>query len=120
MDISAIDGEELSSVTFWQEHVQFDFSGPVLTLFHWPEIFLPEGAALPEGSYAYREPGYRDALCLQIGESVETTSFEYGVALEIQFENGTILRASLREEELDGRDAGTFSEDGSTANAEDF
>ncbi len=120
MDISAIDGEELSSVTFWQEHVQLNFSGPVLTLFHWPEVFLPEGLPMSEGSYAYREPGYRDALCLPIGDSVETSSFVYGVALEVQFENGTIFRASLREEDYEGSEAGRFSESGSEADEQEF
>jgi hypothetical protein len=109
MDLSAIDGEELSSVTFFQESVTLDFGGPSLTLFLWPDVFVPEGAQIGEGSYAYGEPGYRDAMCLQIGEPVETTSFEEGVALEIQFENGTIFRNSLREEDYVGAEAGQFS-----------
>ena len=109
MDISAIEGEELASVLFLQEHVQLDFNGPLLTLFHWPEVFIPEGSQIGEGSYAFGDPGYRDALCLQIGEPTETTSFEEGVALEIRFENGTIFRSSLREEDYEGSEAGQFS-----------
>jgi hypothetical protein len=108
MDISAIDGEELSSVTFVQDYVQLDFNGPGFTLFQWPEVFVAEGLQLGEGSYAHGDPGYRDALCLQIGQSVETTSVEEGVALEIAFENGTIFRCSLREEDFDGPEAGQF------------
>ncbi len=108
MDISAIEGEELASVLFLQEYVQFDFNGQVLTLFHWPEVFIPEGLQMADGSYAFGDPGYRDALCLQIGEPVDTTSFEEGVALEIKFENGTIFRSSLREEDYEGSEAGQF------------
>lgn len=108
MDIGTIEGEELSSVTFVQGHVQFDFNGPTLTLFLWPEIFIPAGMQIGEGSYAYGEPGYRDAMCLQIGEAVETATFEEAVALEIQFENGTIFRTSLREEDYEGPEAGQF------------
>jgi hypothetical protein len=108
MDFSAIEGEELTSVTFLQSSVQFDFGGPTLTLFLWPDVFIPAGAQIGEGSYAYGEPGYRDAMCLQIGEPVETTTFEEGVGLEIQFENGTIFRNSLHEEDYEGAEAGQF------------
>jgi hypothetical protein len=108
MNIRAIEGEELTSVTFLQESVQLDFGGPVLTLFLWPDVFIPEGAQIGEGSYAHGEPGYRDAMCLQLGEPVGTTTFEEGVALEIQFENGTIFRTSLREEDYQGAEAGQF------------
>ncbi|SEG69686.1 hypothetical protein SAMN05421819_4371 [Bryocella elongata] len=109
MDISTIEGEELGSVTFVQDYVQLDFNGPVLTLYIWPEVFIPVGVSMGEGSYAFGEPGYRDALCFVIGEPVETTSFEEGSALEIQFENGTIVRTSLRDEDYDGPEAGQFS-----------
>jgi len=108
MDITSIEGEELLSILFFQDSVALDFSGPVLTLFHWPEVFIPEGAQIGEGSYAYGDPGYRDAMCLQIGEPSETISFEEGVALEIKFENGTIFRSSLREEDYEGSEAGQF------------
>jgi hypothetical protein len=109
MGIEMVEGEELSSVTFIHEYVQFDFGGPNLTLFHWPEVFVPEGMALAEGSYAFGEPGYRDAMCSQIGESVSKTSMEMGVALEIEFESGVIFRSSLREEDYEGPEAGQFS-----------
>jgi hypothetical protein len=109
MDITAIEGEELSSVTFVRDYVQFDFNGPGLTLFHWPEIFVPEGKSLAEGSYAFGEPGYRDAVCSQIGESVSKTSIVEGSALEIEFETEVIFRSSLREEDYEGPEAGHFS-----------
>jgi hypothetical protein len=109
MDISAIDGEELSSMTFFQDYVQLDFNGPVLTLFIWPEVFRTEG------SYAFGEPGYRDMLCAQLGETVTTTSVEDAVALEIEFESGVILRTSLREEDYLGPEAINFR----TGNPED-
>jgi hypothetical protein len=102
MDISAIEGEELSSVTFVQDYVQLDFNGPQLTLFIWPEVFRAEG------SYAFGEPGYRDMLCALIGETATTTTIENGVALEIEFETGVILRTSLREEDYVGPEAINF------------
>lgn len=102
MDISAIEGEELSSVTFVQDYVVLEFNGRSLTLFIWPEVFREEG------SYAFGEPGYRDMLCAQIGEPVGTTSIEHGVALEVAFEDGVILRTSLRDEDYAGPEAINF------------
>jgi hypothetical protein len=108
MDISAIDGEELSSVTFVQDYIQLDFNGPGFTFYLWPEVFIPEGTQLPEGSYAHGDTGYRDALCSQISENVEESSIEDGVAIEIKFENGTIFRISLRDEDYEGAEVGHF------------
>ena len=109
MDLSLIEGEELNSVVFVMDYVQFTFNGPWMTLYIWPEVFVPAGAQLSQGSYAYGDPGYRDAMCLQIGETVETVTAEEGIALEIKFENGTIFRTSLREEDFEGPEAVNFS-----------
>lgn len=108
MDFSALEGEELNSVTFLQEFVQFDFGGPQLTLFSLPVVFVAEGLPMADGSYAFGEPGYRDALCLPIGDSVDEVSYEEGNALEIKFENGTIFRTGLAEEDMVGPEAGHF------------
>jgi len=110
MDTIPIEGEELSSVTFVRDYIQLDFSGPGFTLYNLPEVFIPEGLQMAEGSYASGEPGYRDALCLQIGEIIEAFSIEEGIALELKFENGTIFRTSLRDEDYVGPEAGTFSQ----------
>jgi hypothetical protein len=114
MDISAIDGSELSSVEFVQDFLILKFEGPVLTLYTWPEVFREEG------SYAYGEPEYRNWLCALLGETVKACTLEEGLALEIEFESGVILRASLREEDLDAPEAGQYSESGSTVDLEEF
>ena len=44
-----------------------------------------------------------------ITEDVTAASLEDGEAIEIEFESGVILRASLREEDLDVPIAGQFS-----------
>jgi hypothetical protein len=41
-------------------------------------------------------------------------------ALTIEFESGTVIALSLREEELSGPQAGSFSEDGSGVGEEEF
>jgi hypothetical protein len=102
MSISAIEGEQLSSVTFVMDYLQLSFNSAWLTLYIWPEVFRPEG------SYAFGEPGYRDVLCEQITEIVSMTSLE-DVALEIEFENGVIFRTSLRDEDYVGPEAINFS-----------
>ena len=102
MAIESIVGRELASVTFIADYLQLDFNGAVLTLFVWPELFREEG------SYGFGEPGYRDLLCGEIGEDVGEATLEPGEALEIQFEDGVILRLSLREEDLDVTEAGHF------------
>lgn len=106
MDITAIDGAELSSVEFVQNFLILKFEGPTLTLYTWPEVFREEG------SYAFGEPEYRNWLCALIGDTVKACTLEEGLALEIEFESGNTLRASLREEDLEAPEAGEYCESG--------
>ena len=114
MDISAIVGEELTAVEFVQDYLQLRFDGPMLTLFAWPHVLLSEY------SVAFGEPEYRNALCSQIGERVEKAELDEGNALTLKLENGTALALSLREEDLDGPEAGAFSATGALADNEEF
>ena len=102
LDLSSIEGQELSSVTFVQDYLVLDFNGPVLTLYIWPEVFRPEG------SYGFGEPGFRDMLCEEIANDVETATFAEAIALEIAFESGTIFRIPLRDQDYVGAEAGQF------------
>jgi hypothetical protein len=114
MDISAIEGEVLRSVAFVEDYLELRFGGPLLTLYAWPYVMLTEF------SVAFGEPEYRNALCAQIGEQVSTASLEEGSALTIEFGNGVVLGLSLREEDLDSPDVGSFSESGNAAEATEF
>ena len=114
MDISAIEGEELKSVTFVEDFLQLGFGGPLLTLYNWPYVMLPDF------SVAYGEPEYRNALCAQIGEMVSAAALEEGNALTIELGNGVVLGLSLREEDLDGPESGSYSETGDEADAQEF
>ena len=113
MDISAIEGQELTAVEFVTDYLRLRFDGPMLTLYAWPHILLAEF------SIAYGEPEYRNALCAQIGEMVAKASLEEMDALTVEFESGTVIALSLREEDLSGPEAGSYSEDGS-GNEEEF
>lgn len=105
-DLSALVGQELTSVEFIQDHLTLHFDGPSVTFFAWPDVFREEG------SYAYGEPEYRNVLCAVLTEDVTAATLEEGEAIEIEFESGVILRASLREEDLDVPIAGQFLHDG--------
>ncbi|MFC6646603.1 hypothetical protein ACFQBQ_13615 [Granulicella cerasi] len=71
-------------------------------------------------SLAYGEPEYRNGICAQIGEMVAKASLEEFEALTVEFESGTVIALSLREEDLDGPEAGSYSEDGSDNATEEF
>ncbi len=114
MDVSALEGQELSAVEFVADYVRLRFDGPMLTLYAWPHVLLAEF------SIAFGEPEYRNALCAQIGETVATAKLEELDSLTVEFESGTVLALSLREEDLDGPEAGSYSEDGSGVGDEEF
>ncbi|MDE1160413.1 MAG: hypothetical protein PW792_00550 [Acidobacteriaceae bacterium] len=120
MDISAIEGQELTAVEFVGDYLRLRFAdapgseGPMLTLYTWPHLLLSDF------SLAYGEPEYRNGICAQIGETVAKASLEEFEALTIEFESSTVIALSLREEDLDGPEAGSYSEDGSGNDAEEF
>jgi hypothetical protein len=114
MDVSAVIGEELVAVEFVEDYLQLRFAGPLFTLYAWPHVLFPEF------SIAYGEPEYRNALCAQIGEKVVQASLEEGDALTLEFENGTVVGLSLREEDLDGPESGSYSETGDASDGLEF
>jgi hypothetical protein len=114
MDVSAVIGEELKAVEFVEDFLQLRFDAPLFTLYAWPHVLLTDF------SVAYGEPEYRNALCAQIGEKAVQASLEEGDALTIEFENGTVFGLSLREEDLDGPDSGSYSETGDASDAQEF
>ena len=114
MDISAIEGQELTAVEFVGDTLRLRFDGPMLTLYGWPHVLLADF------SLAYGEPEYRNALCAQIGEIVATASLEETESLTVELESGTVIALSLREEELDGPEAGSYSASGNGQDEEAF
>ena len=114
MDISAIEGEELKSVAFVEDFLELRFGTPLLTLYDWPHVLLPDF------SVAFGEPEYRNALCAQIGEMVATASLVEDNALTIELGNGVVFGLSLREEDVDGPESGSYSESGDSADAQEF
>jgi len=114
LDISAIEGQELTAVEFVSDYLRLRFDGPMLTLYAWPHVLLADF------SIAFGEPEYRNALCAQIGEMVAKAKLEEMDSLTVEFESGTVLALSLREEDVDGPEAGSYSADGSGEGGEEF
>jgi hypothetical protein len=102
MDLSSLDGEELTAVEFVEKHLQLRFGAALLTLYTWPDAADADGI-----SVGYGQIGYRDALCSVIGETVSEAAISE-TALTVEFENGTVFVLSLREEDLDTPEAGSF------------
>ena len=114
MDISDIEGQELSAVEFVSDYLRLRFDGPTLTLYAWPHVLLEDF------SLAFGQPEYRNALCAQIGEMVAKAKLEELDSLTIEFESGTVIALSLREEDMEGSEAGGYSASGSSDDEEDF
>ena len=114
MDISAIEGEELKAVEFVDDYLQLRFGEPLLRLYDWPHVLLPDF------SVAFGEPEYRNALCAEIGETVSTAMLEEDDALTLEFGNGIVFGLSLREEDVDGPESGSYSATGDEADAQEF
>jgi hypothetical protein len=114
MDISAIEGEEMKSVEFVEDFLQLRFGEPLLRLYDWPHVLLTDS------SVAFGEPEYRNALCAEIGETVEKAMLEEGDALTVEFANGIVFALSLREEDVDSPESGSYSVTGDEADAQEF
>jgi len=114
MDITALEGQELTSVEFVADYLRLRFDGPMLTMYAWPHLLFPDF------SLGYGEPEYRNGLCAQIGELVSKAELEELNSLTIEFESGTVIALSLREEDLDSPEAGSYSADGSGLDEEEF
>ena len=114
IDLSEIVGQELTAVEFVTDYLQLRFEGPLLTLYEWPSVLMSEY------SLSFGEPGYRDALCAQIGDAVEEAALEEGDSLTLRLENGTVFALSLREEDMSVPEAGLYSPTGDQADQIEF
>ena len=100
--LNKIRGRPLTSVEFVLDYVQLRFDGPTLTAYIWPSL------TLAEKTVAWGQEGYRDALCARIGVKVADTSIVEGKNLTIYFDDGAVLRISLREQDYRSLEAVYF------------
>jgi hypothetical protein len=97
-------GRDLSAVTFVRDYLQLQFDGPFLNIFVWPRV------TTSATSVSVDMPGYRDALCGQIGKSVGGVVEEAGVRFCIFFTDGSIVDVSLLPEDRMGPETLVFQD----------
>src|SRR6266566_302046 len=86
--LSSLAGEQLSSVIFVADYVQFDFNGPVLSAFS-PPIVEVNGVR-----HQFPGPGSRDALCSLIQQFVASAGAQ-DRSIDVSFDSGAHLTISL-------------------------
>ena len=96
---ACLGGRSLSAVTFVQDYVQFEFDGPVLNAYVWPAV------KLGEKSLVFKDSGYRDALCEQIGIPVSRAFEQAGKKIVLCFDGGAAFEISLKQEDRAGVEA---------------
>jgi hypothetical protein len=92
-------GEELSSIEFVRDYIQFRFDGPCLTAITNPNIIVGHK------QYSRNDTGFCDILLGFIGLQVEETSLRETEIINIHFSGGRSINISLRTEDLQGRSA---------------
>lgn len=95
-ELRHLENRELAGLTFIRDYLQFSFDGPSLTMYLWP-LVKNKGEIFTMG-----RPGYRDALCDQIGKLVIHTVEEPGKMLLLHFSDGSEIEISLKEEDQRG------------------
>ena len=102
--LQSLTGRALSSVEFVADYVQLRFDGPNLTAYTRPTV------SWGDESYIWGQPGYRDAICRQIGCRVERTAVDNRQA-SILFEGGAAVLISLHDNDYRGPEALQFTLD---------
>ncbi|HEY0975844.1 MAG TPA: hypothetical protein VGE21_00120 [Flavobacteriales bacterium] len=97
--LQELHGEQLSAVTFVQNHLQLWFDGPGINITN-PLTVLTESVSVTSW-----QPGFRDALCAQITKIVAETEIRDGEAFIIRFKDGSLLSVSLRHQDYTSPEA---------------
>jgi hypothetical protein len=103
-ELLAIEGEQLSAVTFVQDYIQLHFDGPVVTAITLPIVIIDDT------SFGVGAPGYRDRLCGQIAKKVVRAYVRPADRLQIEFLDGSTLVISLRPKDYRAAEAVIFSD----------
>jgi hypothetical protein len=87
--VESLVGEELSTVSFVRDYVEFHFDGPVLRAIANPRVEDGSRVAVFPGA------GSRDALCALIGRIVRAVDACDGVHIRLVFRDGPTLTVPL-------------------------
>lgn len=88
-----LENRELAGITFIRDYIQLLFDGPIINAYTLPRVITAATTFLP------RTPGYRDALCEQIGKLVAAAYEEAKEKIAIKFSDGAGFEISLRDED---------------------
>lgn len=86
--IRALEGYELSAVSFVRDYVEFHFDGPIL------RAITPPAVNLSKGEFKFEMNGWRDALCSLIGRKVESIVLNKS-QIALSFEGGGEIKIPL-------------------------
>jgi hypothetical protein len=100
--LGSIVGKQLSAVVFVQDYIQLQFDGPGLTAVTLPTV------KVVDKQIAWGMPGYRDLLCERIGKLVTSASVTEGEEICIEFNDGSSVAVSLRDEDYQTAEAAIF------------
>jgi hypothetical protein len=100
--LEPIIGKQLSAVVFVQDYVQLQFDGSGLTAVTLPTV------EVGEKQLAWGMPGYRDLLCERIGKLVTAASVTEGQQIRIEFDDGSRIAISLKDEDYQTAEAAVF------------
>jgi hypothetical protein len=103
--LAALVGQDLSSVEFVRDYVQFHFGVGDLT------AYTPPVANFGTECLSWDQSGYRYALCGQIGVKVRNEAVD-DKARSIAFENGMAISISLLSSDYHGPEALQFRLEG--------
>jgi hypothetical protein len=104
VELVAIEGQQLSAVTFVQDYVQLHFDGPMITAITRPIVVAGDA------SFAFDEPGYRDQLCGLIARSVARAYVRAGDCLLIDFKGRASIIVSLKPDAYRAAEAVIFGD----------
>ena len=99
---SSLVGEELNTVSFVMDYVEFVFNGPVLRALTRPVVEI--GGT----RHRFPAPGSRDALCELIGRTVLAVEEQEGDRLALELTGGAQLTVPLDDDSYLGPEAMHF------------
>lgn len=103
--------EEINSVNFVMDYVEFHFNGKVIVAYSNPIL------TYAEKKICFPEKGSRDELCSLISSKVSNVEYKKDVALELFFDDGKVLTIPLDEASKVGQEALCFGDGTGIENA---
>jgi hypothetical protein len=109
--IGDLKGEEISTVAFVRDYVEFRFDGPILHCFADPKIKIRETV------FQFPETGSRDALCSVIGSTIGKISLQAGLSCDLEVSDGSRITIPLDSEHQKSGESMMFCIPGTTSMA---